>query len=820
MAPRCNPILHWRHRSARMRAPRAWQPSAVVIAVLLAGSALAQTPPQPPLAVPLSAAPPAVQEGIGAAERLLPLEVTVNGSKQGSWVLLERLGVLHAPVDALEEWRVQPRADTQGVMHKGTTYLPLSAVPGFSARVNFANQSLDLTFSPQAFAATRLTTEVAKRPVVNAVLPSFFANYDLSYTALAARDEGTTNDLGLLTELGASGPWGILTSSHAGRSLLGDIGGSRRGWTRLETTYTRDMPETNRTLRLGDSSTRAGMWGRTVYFGGVQLGTNYGLTPGFITQASPVLSGASAAPSTVELYVNDVLRQVSNVPSGPFVIDNYAALTGGGEARLVVRDVLGRETVITQSFFTSSQLLAKGLNDWSAEAGRLRLDLGNASNRYGDSFASASWRHGFSGELTLEGRAELTRTSRSLGFGFVAALPWQMLGKAAVARSSGNDLGDGHLWLLGVERQTLSTGAYLQAQGASIDFRQLGQGRTTLPTKLQVAGNFSYSPSPRIGTFGMGFASLHRFDAERVLTFSGNYSRRIGVHSSLTFSFSRVVGSGGGGSVGVNLVVPLDGNRVVTASATRRSNQLDAYATASRHADFDGGLGWRVLGGRQSARGRAEGNLYYLGRYGRLTGDLSATRQQTALRLGAAGGLVMADGHLFASRRLDDSFALVEVAGYGNVGIGLGSNMLSRTNDAGIALIPRLMAYQTNSIRVDPADLPISAELDSIEQTAVPAYRSGVKVVFPVRSGRGALVKLVFDDGEPAPAGAVVQIEGEKEEFYVARRGESFVTGLQTTNRLRLSWKGKQCQFEVTLPPVSDDEIARLGPLSCKGVAR
>lgn len=819
MAQRLNPMLHWWVDGARVQSLSGCGPSAVAIAMLLAGNALAQTPPQTPMAGPGSAAASALQPA-GAAERLLPLEVTVNGSKQGSWVLLERLGVLYAPMDAFEEWRVQPRGEAQGVSHKGTTYLPLSAIPGFSARVNFANQSLDLTFSPQAFAATRLTTEVIKRPVISPVLPSFFANYDLSYTTIASRGEAATKDLELLTELGASGSWGILTSSHAGRSLLGSVAGSRRDWIRLETTYTRDLPDANRTLRLGDTSTRAGMWGRTVYFGGVQWGTNYGLTPGFITQASPVLSGASAAPSTVELYVNDVLRQVSSVPSGPFVIDNYAALTGGGEARLVVRDVLGRETVITQSFFTSSQLLAKGLNDWSAEAGRLRLDLGNASNRYGDNFASGSWRHGFSGELTLEGRAEMTRATRTVGLGLVAGLPWQMLGKTAIARSHVQDLGEGHLWLVGVERQTLTTGAYLQAQGASVNFRQLGQDKAALPTRLQVAGNISYSPSPNVGTFGMGFASLSRFDAERVLTISGNYSRRLGVSSSITFSVSRAIGSLGGSSVGVNLVVPLDASRVVTASATRRSGELDAYASASGNAGFDGGLGWRVLGGRQSARARAEGNLYYLGRYGRLTGDLSATSQQTALRLGAAGGMVMADGHLFATRRVDDSFALVEVAGYGNVGIGLGSNMLSRTDAAGIALIPRLMAYQTNSIRVDPTDLPVSAELDSIEQTAVPAYRSGVKVVFPVRGGRGALIKIGFDDGQPAPAGAVVRIEGEKEEFYVARRGESFVTGLQTSNRLKLSWKGKQCIFHVTLPPASPDEIVRLGPVSCKGVAR
>ncbi|MBK9521589.1 MAG: fimbria/pilus outer membrane usher protein, partial [Rhodocyclaceae bacterium] len=139
-------------------------------------------------------------------------------------------------------------------------------------------------------------------------------------------------------------------------------------------------PDQRETLVIGDTSTRPGMLGSTTYFGGIRFGSNFGLTPGFIRNPVPKLSGSSSAPSTVNLYVNDVLRQTSNIPTGPFAIDNFPALTGGGEARLVVRDVLGRETVITQSFFTSSSLLAAGLDDWSVEAGRVRQELGTVSN--------------------------------------------------------------------------------------------------------------------------------------------------------------------------------------------------------------------------------------------------------------------------------------------------------------------------------------------------------------------------------------------------------------------------------------------------------
>jgi outer membrane usher protein len=294
----------------------------------------------------------------------------------------------------------------------------------------------------------------------------------------------------------------------------------------------------------------------------------------------------------------------------------------------------------------------------------------------------------------------------------------------------------------------------------------------------------------------------------------------VGESSNLSVTANRAVAGDSGNSLGFTLVVPLERNKVVTTSATNRGGQTEFNLTASQNPGLDDNLGWRTLAGQQQGEDRAEGGLYYMGRYGRLSGDLSTSSSQTAMRLGAAGGLVMADGHVFATRRMDDSFAIAEVAGYGDVGMGLGNNVLTRTDAAGIALIPRLMAYQENPIRIDPTELPLSAEIDSIEQMAVPAWRSAVKVVFPVRSGHAALIKLVFDDGEPAPAGAVVQIQGDKQEFYVARRGEVFVTGLQPANQVWLTWNNTKCQFSLTLPAEAPSEIVRLGPLPCKGVTR
>lgn len=785
------------------------------------GAGHSQTNPHAELATPsVDSAQPA-PPGRQAGDRIMPLEVVINGTKSSTWLLLERNGEIYAPFDAFEEWRVQLPPDAKPIDFKlfDQTYWPLSAVPGYRYKLDFANQSVELLFSPEAFSATRLTQEKSKRIVASPVLPSLFFNYDLNYSTTMLRNGTDYRDLGMLAEIGGSNEWGVITSSHTGRNLTNDsASGIPSKWVRLETTFTRDFPEENRTLRIGDTAVRDGMWGRSVYFGGIQYGSNFALTPGFITQPAPALLGISAAPSTVELYVNDVLRQVSQVPTGPFVIDNFPSLTGSGDVRMVVHDILGRETVIEQSFFTTSQLLSKGLDDWSIEAGSIRRDMGIADNHYGPGFASGTWRHGYTNNMTFEGRVEATKDMQTLGVGIVSTLTNRVLGKASLAGSRGQNL-NGGLWLLGAEHQTLRSSLSFQIQGASVDFHQLGQPIETPALKRQMAGNWSYN-TENYGSFGMGLAALNRHDGTNVTTLSGNYSTRIGKQNSLTFTLSRAIDGASGTSAGVLFIMPLEHNRIVNASVNSSDGQQDFNISAMQNPDHENNLGWRVLAGRQQSQSRAEGGLYYLGRYGRLSADASSSTDQSTLRLGANGGLVLADSTLFVTERLDQSFAVAEVAGYGDVSIGLGNNMLTDTNKNGVALVPRLMAYQRNSIRLDPSELPLSAELDSIEQTVVPAWRSAVKVTFPVRGGRGALLKILFEDGEDAPAGATVKLEGSDEEFYVARRGAAFMTGLQTSNKVILNWNGQQCRIDVELPPESPDEIARLGPLLCKGVTR
>ena len=198
-------------------------------------------------------------------DRIIPLEATVNGAKAGAWPFVERGGALYVSPEAIEEWRLSLPPGVQPIRVRGAEFFPLAVVPGFNARVNYTTLSVDLTFAPEAFSGTKLSLDtIAQQPKPSPVLPSVFANYDLSYQASTARGSRSSRDLGALLELGASNDWGVFTTSEVGRNLTGGVPGQPREWLRLESTYTRNLPERNLTLRLGDSATRAGLWGRNV----------------------------------------------------------------------------------------------------------------------------------------------------------------------------------------------------------------------------------------------------------------------------------------------------------------------------------------------------------------------------------------------------------------------------------------------------------------------------------------------------------------------------------------------------------------------------
>lgn len=760
---------------------------------------------QPVVAVapPPETAKQAAVEAVAGEEVWLAVRINQQELAETALLLRRNDGRLLVRGEDLQRWRLR-LPDVAPRSHGGEAYYPLDALRGLSYQMDESSQALVVDAAPGLFVATALKGAAAGFTVPTAAPPGGFLNYDV----FANHAQGQTKTSGLL-ELGGFGGWGAGVSSFLARDLGGDT-----PFIRLDTTWTHDRPAELASLRLGDAISEAGDWGRSVRFGGVQWATNFATQPGFIAFPLPGLSGEAVLPSTVDLYVNDALRMRREVPAGPFSIQDLPVVTGQGEARLVVRDLLGRERIITQPYYASPRLLQQGLHDYSYELGLVRENFGIAGNDYGRPLAVGTHRLGFSDRFTGEARGELLGDQQTMGLGGAFLWPAAGVFTAALAASRGYH-GAGGLLGLGFARQSSGLSFGANTQLTSERFVQLGL-QPGEPAPRQVSQAFVSLPTSGYGSVGLAYTHQGFRDREEIKLLSASYSVSLGKAGFLSVSMLRFLSGDAKTAIGLTLTLPLDARTSASVSATAQPGSEQALLQVQRNLPAGSGVGYRLLAGAGDSD-RREAGVSAQNELGTYSLETAQSHGETGVRASASGGVAWLGGSAFLSRRITDSFAVVQVPDYPNVRIYADNQPIATTGSDGSALVPRLRPYEKNSVRIEQADLPLDAQIDAVQIDAVPYFRSGLLLQFPVKRSRGALLTVVLENGEPLPAGAVAQIVGEKNEFPAGLRGEVYLTGLAASNRLRVTWRGQSCAFTVPFPD-TPEPLPHLGTYTCTGV--
>ena len=746
---------------------------------------------------------------------MLLLDVRINNQRLGDVVRFEQWpdGALLLPTEAWAEARLVPLPQDRS-LSDGTPAYALNAIPGATYRIDRQNLSLEINAPASAFVGSTLALEGAQAMPPPRPQPGVMLNYDLS---LARGGSGTPLTSGALLEAVAFSRFGNLVNS----ALVRDDGG-RRSATRLDTFWRYDLPHRLETLVVGDTVGVAGGWSRPARYAGVRWGRDFGMRPGFVTLPQLSLNGEAALPSTVEVLVNNTRRLSQPLPSGPFELNNVPIVTGAGEVNLVVRDLLGRETVVRQSYYASPRLLAPGLSDFSFEAGLLRTGYGESSS-YRDGFGAATWRQGLSRSLTGEGRMELQAERRAAGVELAGLLGDWAVGRVALAASSSSTHGAerGHLLRLGVERSTPRGGGALQYEHASRGFAPFGEAAGPLAGTQRARDRLLASlGGPVWGPIsgGLSYVSQTRWDGDRVKTAGMSLSLPLWQRANLSVSMTKRLDGDGAWRAGLSVSLPLD-NGISTSTRVETASGSPATGTvsASRNPPAGPGLGWRVEGSSRESQ-RARGGLQYNTSQAQLAADMvSDAKGEVAVRAGARGTLGLLAGLPFMSRAVGQgSFAVVDAGGLAGVPVMRSHQVVAVTDSRGLAFVPGLLPWQQNRIEIDPVDLPLDVEIGNMVQQVTPYPGSGSVVVFAVRRTRQALVVLHQPNGAPVPAGTRVRLLPGGPEFIAGRRGEVWLTDLAAELQpLRVRWPGGGCELELRVPAADGALPEKLGPLAC-----
>ncbi len=730
------------------------------------------------------------------------LEVWINGIRSGGTVLMLRMDrELWADRADLVEWRFDVESFPFRT-HNGRSYVPLDRIKGLSYRIDPRKLQLRIEaeaslFLPSYFENLPDTIHTAQTDT------GAFFNYDV----LMQRDR-LHSDSSMVGEIGLFGTEGLLLGNFFYRN---GIDGSE--WVRLDTAYRKDFPETLHTLSVGDAITRsASLWGGAVRFGGIQWGTNFETQPGLITAPLFRFEGEAILPSTVDLYINNLLQTRREVPAGPFSIDYPPLLSGAGETRAVVTDLMGREQVIVGSFYASPRLLREGLDEYSLEAGFVRENYAIRSDDYGRFIGAATYRRGLTDSLTAEAHGEFSEETQTAGVGGT----WMVenvgvLSTAAAASAS--EEGSGAMGLIGFDRAGggISVGGSLKA--ATDKFAQFGtsvlfdhprlEGRINASLFLSGIGSFSthytrrdYRDRDDLSLLGLGYSgswkeigSLH-MSAHHTLSPASDYSFLI--HLSRSFGDRQT------GSIGVS---GDDGGTSQTISLKKSlpTGPGDGYSLIKEY-------------GRDP---RLEALYEWQNDYGTYSAGFSRTDGSTLWRAAAAGGVAALNKELFFSRAIRQSFAVVNTGEYSDITVYKDNLPAGKTGKNKTLLIPGLRPYEKNPIGIEQSDLPLDSSFDAVTIDAVPAYRSGVVVSFPLEKVRRAIITLTSPDGKPVPSGSLVEIDGKAKNLRAGRGGMIYLEGLKKQSIVRIFWKGSSCTFPVEFPE-TDDPMPDLGDFVCR----
>jgi outer membrane usher protein len=735
-------------------------------------------------------------------EQLMLVDINRQQLNQTVLVLADKTGGLYLSGRDLQRWRFHPLDESAAVEYQGEPYFSLAAIKNLSQVVDPRTLTLLIEVSPEAFIQTTKITQFENSLQPAQPNPGGFFNYDL----LATHSTDTLQQSGQF-EFGYFNRFGV---------GIGNVFAGRSGIKRLDTNWIRDYPEMLRTLQLGDAISAPGSWGQSVRFGGVQYGTNFGTQPGYVTIPPQSARGLAVLPSTVDVFINHALVSHQNVPPGPFSIVNLPVITGAGEIQLVVRDLLGREKLITQPFYASQTLLRKGLENYSAGIGWVRENFALNSNDYGSWLASGTYRRGLSNYFTGEIHAEMMQGQHAIGVGGDYMIPELGTLNAYVARS--NNLNRrGEMLLVGIERQAQPWSLGARTQWQSSGFSQIGLPTTELAAELSSI-NLSYAV-PSGGALGVAYVKQYHRDQQSLRIATVSYSISLKKNGALSVSAVRNLSDKSNFAAFAMLSISLDSATSLSVNSQSlrgggAENTNDFSSTLQRNLPVGEGYGYSV---QAHANGTKEASAILQNNHGTFTAGVAQVQNNTAVRLNVSGGIVLLDDKVFLSRRIEQSFAVVSIPDYPLVHILADNQAAGQTDSKGNALIPGLRAYDRNSISINQQDLPLDAEIRSLKLEAVPYYRSGIEIKFPIRRLRGATLTIHLENGKPLPVGALVREMGKDTIFTAGYDGEVYVVGIGASSRWSATWGKQSCAFDIQSTQ-SNDPLPDLGNFICKEI--
>jgi outer membrane usher protein len=748
---------------------------------------------------------------------------------------------------------VNERALPQGdELAKSQCKSPETLLKGASWSFDQPRLRLDL-YIPQAL-LTRSPRDAVPVESWDAGESLMFLNYSTNYYQSRYRSgSGGTSQYGFLgLKSGINlGLWQLRQQSSATYSQSPSR--SRYQWQSLQTYMQRPIAALDSNLMIGQSYSGGSLFGSMAY-NGVKLETDQRMWPQSRRGYAPEIRGTAQTNARVVVSQNGRTIYETNVPQGPFVIDDLSSTHYEGDLKVEIIEADGRSSTFTVPFSAVPDSMRPGVSRYNAVVGRAR-DYGDTQNLFGDftyergisnSFtgnlglriaddyqailAGGVWSHwlGAFGLNTTWSHAQIddnqsqsgwrVQASYSRTFDYtgtnVALAGYRystegyrelsdVLGERASKKHGSNnvfksDTLNQRNQFTAMINQSLGDYGSLYLSGSVMDYYD-NQSRNT---QLQVG----YSNSWKNISYNLAISrqqSVYRNQIDMDGSEQGRSRSYLGnTENLITLTFSIPLSFGG------------RDNYISTSLSHADSSGNSGQTSVSGMLDDAGTLNYSVYAGYQQNRESQAGstknwgaNLQKNSAFGTLNGSYSASSDYTQWGVGGRGAAVIHRGGITLGPYLSETFGLVEAKGAKGALVKNGQG--ARIDSNGYAIVPSLTPYRYNTISLDPKGINKHTELKSTQSRVIPYAGAAVKASFDTLSGYGVLIKAKINGTEALPMGASVL---DDQNNVVGMSGQASLIYARVRERqgiLTVKWGDspqEMCRVSYVLPESSEQQ--------------
>jgi outer membrane usher protein len=704
---------------------------------------------------------------------------------------------------------------------EGEPYISLRSIGGVTFVFDEKTLTIRITASPTLLPKRTIDFTPQRQPKVYYPRNSSgFLNYGINYTAgrsFAFESLDVTNTAGARI-----GDFLFLSDSSFRKTP--DHG----KFTRLMSNLTYDRrPDLTRAV-VGDFFASSGDLGNSLNLGGVSFSKVFRIDPYFIRYPLADFSGLVAFPSEMEVYLDGSRIRTEKISPGGFDLRNLSSYEGAGVVTVVIRDPFGKEQRIVFPYYFTETLLKSGLHEYSYNAGFLREEFGDRSNRYGGPAFSVFHRYGVSDSLTLGFRGEGDRDGGNMGPTATYRLGLSGIVTASLAGSFAKGGRAGGAGLVNYVYQDRRFSARVSLRGLTKEYAIAGDPGTE---RVQYDAGAGASFSTReMGSVSFNVGVTEKYSGRDQKTLSLAYSRNLTRRASLLLTYRNVREEKSTDEIFLGLTYYPWPDYSVSASFQRSDGTNTERLQVLKNLPAGEGIGYRGTFERKDSATESS-NLVnpffqYNGKYGIYSAEYlgefrDGGRDQEYYRLSASGGVAYVGGTLGFSRPIADSFGLVTVDGLEGVPVYVNSQEIGQTGKKGRVFVPNLGSYYENQVSIGDRAIPIDYSLTEVMKYVSPPLRSGSVIPFEVRKIQAITGSLHVQSGNmvsPVEYLEVTMRVGEQEISFPTGKGGEFYLENIPPGRYRASVRifGRPCSFDLVVP-VTDEMIVDLGEVTCEG---